>query len=105
MSADPEDVVIGRALDLLKRAAAAFDAGRSPFEHAWLAEYSVTADECFTLSQLIAVVLMGYVSADADLRQMLNLYGVLASAGATPDIIEGAVSSMRLRQLSRKFSE
>jgi hypothetical protein len=41
-------------VELLQAAAAALDDNRDPLSHSFLAEHEVTADECFTLGDLLA---------------------------------------------------
>jgi len=46
---------MSRMTDLVKAAADALDDGQDPFHGAFLLDNGVTLDECFTLSELLAV--------------------------------------------------
>lgn len=56
---------------LLSEVAKAFDQGIDPFSPGWLREHDVTADECMTLSDNIAAILLGYLAADKSVRDAL----------------------------------
>ena len=46
--------------DLLAAAAQRFDDGGSPFEHDWLSRHNVTLEECYVLSEQIALAIKVY---------------------------------------------
>ena len=48
---------MSRMDDLMAAAAQRFDDGGSPFEHEWLSQHSVTLEECYTLSEQIALAI------------------------------------------------
>jgi len=57
-----------RKMELLKKAADAFENGTDPFNHASLVENAVTLDECMELSDLIATILKGWLALDSSER-------------------------------------
>lgn len=92
-----------RQMELLKKAAEAFDDQRSPFCTEWLTENDVTADECFGLSQTIAVILHGYGSASKDVQMQITLQGACIAAGMPAEVTQSAGDHLRLGQLTKEL--
>ena len=46
---------------LLKKAATALECGSDPFNHAFLVENEVSADECMSLSEKMGIIIKGFL--------------------------------------------
>ncbi len=94
---------MNRQEELLEAAAAAFGDSRDPFSHDWLAEHSVTLDECGDLSGVISTIIYGYLETPPDERGALHLRGACRGAGVPKEVTAGAVASLELRRITRRL--
>lgn len=63
-----------RTKELLSLAAETFADGADPFSDAFLREHKVTLDECVGLSELIAVLIKGYLISPPETQMVNALY-------------------------------
>jgi len=94
-----------RQEELIKAAAKAFDNGCDPFVHEWLVKHKVTMDECIDLSSVIGTILHGYLASPKVVKESLALRGAATAAGMSQDVIETAVASHELRQVTKRLHE
>lgn len=66
-----------RHQDLLLKMAKAFEAGSDPFNHEFLVENKVTADECFKLSDQIGTIIKGFLGSKKDDQILLLAIGAV----------------------------
>lgn len=64
-------------MELLEKAAKAFEEGQNPFASDWLTENNVTSDECFTLSEQISVLIKGYLASKPEDQMLLIALGAV----------------------------
>ena len=65
-----------RMASLLEKAATCFGDGTNPFQHHdWLSDNEVTFTECVQLSELIGVVLQGFVKSTDKAQTEIQLLG------------------------------
>lgn len=76
-----------RMQELLKMAADKFEGGSNPFDASVLSEHNVTMDECFDLSEGIATIIRGYLSAPKEIRMRVMMSGVADAAGLDPEVV------------------
>lgn len=62
---------------LLKGAALEFENGRNPFDTEWLAANKVTLEECFSLSERIAIVIKGYLASPEAAKDAILMVGAM----------------------------
>ncbi len=86
---------------LLKKAATALENGVDPFNHEFLVENEVTADECFTLSEKMAIIIKGFLGADRDDQIMLLSVGAVYDEG--PDMVKVFRSSLKVNQATKRL--
>ena len=88
---------------LLAKAAEALANGADPFNHEFLVTNKVTADECFTLSEQMALIVQGYLGSPKDEQQLLLLTGASMEMG--PDMVAAVRSSFKLSATAKKVGE
>lgn len=66
-----------RDMTLLLKAAEEFEKGSNPFCTEWLSAHGVTLDECFTLSERIALILKGYLASTRDDQIKIGALGAV----------------------------
>lgn len=76
-----------RMQELLKMAADKFENGGNPFDASVLREHHVTLDECMDLSEGIATIIRGYLSAPKEIRMRVMMSGVADASGLDPDMV------------------
>ena len=92
-----------RTKELLLKAANALGEGIDPFSHAWLSENEVTFDECFGLSETIAVIIKGSLALKQEDRiKMLALGAVYGEPGIDIEVFR---SQIEMQQASKKLAE
>jgi hypothetical protein len=64
-----------RIEELLSSAATEFENGRNPFETSWLSDHNVTIDECYDLSDRIAIIIRGFLKAPESVRLAILFLG------------------------------
>jgi hypothetical protein len=94
MSKDRIDALLGKAAESLEN-------GADPFNHEFLVTNEVTADECFTLSEKMAIIIKGYLGSDMD-DQVLIL-GTGACYGEPGIDVEQFRRSLKLSQAARRL--
>lgn len=92
-----------RNRDLLLRAAAALEKGNDPFTREWLSENSVTLDECFSLSETIAVIIKGSLALRPEERlKLLALGAVYGEPGVDLEVFR---ANIELPQVRKKLTD
>lgn len=93
----------GRINELLLAAADALDDGRDPFSTEWLSTNNVTADECFALSESMAVAVRNY----ARLAPVGKLEAIIRSEckddGEREAMLSGLRTSVKHREVMDKL--
>ncbi len=92
---------MSRKEQLLRMAADAFEDGRNPFDHESLCEHKVTADECFELSEAIAIIIRGYLNVPKEIRHQVALCGSIDGSGTVDP--EVALAFLRKQQALQKL--
>lgn len=89
--------------DLLAKAAESLENGADPFNHEFLVTNEVTADECFTLSEKMAIIIKGFLGSDMDDQVMiLGTGAVMGEAGLD---VKAFRASLRLSQATRRMEK
>lgn len=92
-----------RSRDLLLKAANALGEGIDPFSHGWLSENEVTLDECYGLSETIAVIIKGSLALKREDRiKLLALGAVYGEPGVDIEVFR---SSIEMQQATKKLAE
>lgn len=96
-----------RPNDLLLKAAEALEKGTDPFSHGWLSENEVTLDECFSLSERIAVILKGHLaSRPEDQMKQIALGAVYGEPGVDLEVFRTSIEKdqalKKLKALAEK---
>ena len=89
--------------DLLAKAAESLANGADPFNHEFLVSNEVTADECFTLSEKMAIILKGFLGSDMDDQMMI--LGTGAVFGEPGIDVKAFRASLKLSQATRRMSK
>ncbi len=82
--------------DLIAAFAKAYEEMMDPFSGDFLAEYDVSADDCFALSTLIASLLRAYLGMGSQQRAALLLRGIGPLAGLSAEAIEAGIAQAAL---------
>lgn len=89
--------------DLLMKAAESLENGADPFNHEFLVKNEVTADECFTLSEKMALIIKGFLGSDMD-DQVLIL-GTGAVMGESGIDVKAFRNSLKLSQAAKRLQK
>ena len=92
---------MNRKDELLRIAADAFEDGRSPFENDILSENKVTIDECYELSESIAIIIRGYLNAPKEVKHQIALCGAIDGADTVDP--EVALAFLRKQQAQKRM--
>jgi len=89
----PANASMSRGAQLLDAAADALLDGRSPFEHVFLVEHGVTADECFGLGDQLGLLAKAYLRSSPKLRAMIAVLGATHDTNIDPRALEAMTRS------------
>jgi hypothetical protein len=93
-----------RMAELLREAAKCFAEASNPFNTEWLSEHSVTADECFDLSQMIANAVSLYVYLPKDTRVSWMIKQVISESGMPDEQKRYMLASIDFKDAMKKIS-
>ena len=86
---------------LLKKAATALQNGADPFNHEFLVENKVTADECMGLSEKMGIIIKGFLGADYDDQIMFLAVGAVYDEG--PVLVKLFKASLKMGQTTKRL--
>lgn len=81
---------------LLLKMAQAFEAGSDPFNHEFLVENKVTADECFALSDQIGTLIKGFLGSKQDDRVLMLAIGAVYGEEGWEQIRDNFASQLKM---------
>jgi len=90
---------------LLLKMAQAFEDGADPFNHEFLVENNVTADECFALSSQIGTIIKGYMGSDQDDRVLLLAIGAVYGEDGWERIRDNFKQSLKMGSTLKKLKD
>ena len=86
--------------DLLMKAAESLTNGADPFNHEFLVKNEVTADECFTLSEKMALIIKGFLGSDMDDQVLILGTGAVMGEGID---VKAFRNSLKLSQAAKRL--
>lgn len=89
--------------ELLLKMAEALENGSDPFNHEFLVEHKVTADECFALSDQIGTLIKGYLGSDQDARVLLLAIGAVYGEPGWEQIRDNFAHSLKMGSTLKKL--
>lgn len=98
------DAKAKRSKELLRKMAEALQDGRDPFTQEWLSEHEVTLDECFNLSDVVALLIKGYLaSSKEDQHKILILGAASGIDGLDPKVFRSHLELVHARKKLQKL--